>query len=197
VTRRTGPHLWDSGRRIALVTLGVVLLANGGVSMARAQVGEGTAGADSIGVDYFARRSNPRAASTVGTVETHHLGESNFWKRYRERDFRWAFEDLIFILRYVPNHPKALYLIAFDKNLNKDPSVIIQRFERAIRLYPRSAYTYAQYGHYLASLGEENAGIAFLDDALRLDPNLVVARVWRQDAERVRPEFDPARARDR
>lgn len=196
MNRRTGRHPWDFARRIVLTALGGATLLCSGAGVARAQVGEGAASSDSVGVDYFARGSDPRAAARVQTVETHHLGENNFWKRYREGDFKWAFEDLIFILRYVPNHPKALYLIAFDKNLNKDASLIIQHFERAIRLHPRSAYTYAQYGRYLSSLGQQTVGIALLDEAIRLDPKLIAARAWREAAQKARPESDPARSGD-
>jgi tetratricopeptide (TPR) repeat protein len=177
------------GMRVTLMVLGV-LAACAAPRAAGAQVGEGAQTADSVGVDYFTRNSDSKAAFTIHTIETHHLAENNFWKRYRDGDFRWAFEDLIFILRYCPNHPKALYLIAFDKKLNKDTGAIINRFERALRLYPRSAYTYAQYGLYLASLGQENAGIVYLDEALKLDPKLVAARAWREEAERGRSAPD-------
>jgi len=167
---------------IGLLALVGILLVFGGEGVAWAQVGEGADSPDSVGVDYFARGFDKRAAFTVQTVETHHLADNNFWQRYRDRSYVWALGDLLFILRYVPNHPKALYLMSFDPNLNTDQSLIIQHYERAIRLYPRSAYTFAQYGHYLVSIGQEKVGISLLDEAIQLDPDLIIARAWREEA---------------
>jgi tetratricopeptide (TPR) repeat protein len=180
VNRLRHPRVW--GRRVAILALGGALLVCAGTRVAKAQVGEGADSPDSAGVDYFARGFDKRAAFTVQTVETHHLADNNFWQRYRDRNFVWALGDLLFILRYVPNHPKALYLMSFDPNLNTDQSLIIQHYERAIRLYPRSAYTFAQYGHYLVSIGQEKVGISFLDEAIQLDPDLIIARAWREEA---------------
>lgn len=196
MNRRAVPHRWGSGTHVALATLGSVLILLGGVGKARAQAGTGneiSSNNEIIGVDYFSREYDPRIAATVRTVETHHLSDSNFWRTYREGAYTYALSDLLFILRYVPNHPKALYLMAFDKNLNQDTSLIIQHFETAVRLFPKSAYTYAQYGHYLVSLGQDNVGITLLDEALRLDPNLIVARAWREEAVKVRlgPKPEP------
>jgi tetratricopeptide (TPR) repeat protein len=180
MNRRRQPQ--PRGLGIAVLALAGMLLVCGGETVALAQVGEGADSPDSVGVDYFARGYDKRAAFTVRTVETHHLADNNFWQRYRDADFVWALSDLLFILRYVPNHPKALYLMSFDPNLNKDPSLIIQHYERALQLYPSSAYTFAQYGHYLVSLGQDKVGVSLLDEALRLDPNLIVARAWRDEA---------------
>ena len=172
--RGRAPHRW-----LVSVAFGLVLLcwhARG----ASAQAGYGVT--DSTGYDYFARDTDPRVAATVITVENYHLSDNNFWRHYRDGDFRYALSDLLFVLRYLPNHPRALHLIAYDKNLNRDPTVAIQLFEHAIHLYPRSAYTIAQYGHYLCTLGRDHSGIEFLNEALAIDPDLVVARAWREEA---------------
>lgn len=175
---------WMPQRRLVSLAFGLILLccqARG----ASAQAGYGLT--DSTGYDYFARDTDPRVAATVITVETYHLSDNSFWRNYRNGDYRYALSDLFFVLRYLPNHPRALHLIAYDKNLNRDPTVAIQLFERAIHLYPRSAYTIAQYGHYLCTLGQERSGIEFLNEALQIDPDLVVARAWRDEATQAPP----------
>jgi hypothetical protein len=42
-------------------------------------------------------------------------------------------------------------------------------------LYPKEAYTQAQYGAYLLSTGETEPAVARLTEALKLDPNLTYA----------------------
>ena len=132
--------------------------------------------------DYFNRYTDPATADLLRTVERYHLAES-FWSYYREGAFGSVRSDLLYVLSYFPNHPKALHIMAYDKNVDAEPSSVIQHFEAAIRTYPGHAYTYAQYGRYLLSIGRTSAGIALLDEALRLDPDLVVAQAWRAEEQ--------------
>src|SRR5689334_12467082 len=55
--------------------------------------------------EYYASRGT----KLLATVEQYHLypGEEKF----RQRNFKSAFDDMEFILRYFPNHPNALLLM--------------------------------------------------------------------------------------
>ena len=86
--------------------------------------------------------------------------------------------ETIFVLRVFPNHPEALGLMSVICRELDELSTPIPFYERAIRLYPNRAYTRAQYGAYLGSIGQKNAGRVYLEEALRMDPNLEVARGW-------------------
>jgi tetratricopeptide (TPR) repeat protein len=136
--------------------------------------------------DYFAWTTNPGTAIQLRTVEKYHLSDS-FWKYYQEGDFNSAHSDLEYVLHYFPNHPRALHLLAYDKNVKLDPSLMIQHFELAIKCFPDRAFTYAQYGRYLSSIGKKSTGIQLLDEAIQMDPDLVVARAWRAELEGAQP----------
>lgn len=171
--------------RAALIGVALAIATSAGSPPVFAQgiVWDRSMEGDSVKVwDYFARDRSAGAEEWVRTVEYNHLAENNFWREYREGHFGEARGDLQYVLRFVPNHPRALYLIAFDPNLTQKPSSIVQYFERALRSFPH-AYTYAQYGRYMVSIGRKNVGIVLLDLAIRTDPDLTVARAWREEAD--------------
>ena len=138
--------------------------------------------------DYFARDQDPSISVLLRTVERYHLSDS-FWQSYRRNEFGAARADLRYVLQRFPNHPRALQLSAYDENVKLDPSQVIQLFEIAIRSFPSHAYTYAQYGHYLVSIGRKTVGLELLDQALRLDPDLVAAIAWRAEGETAGPQM--------
>jgi Tfp pilus assembly protein PilF len=61
--------------------------------------------------------------------------------------------------------------------LIKKRSLAVYYFERALKLYPRYAITHAQYGAYLVGIGETEAGIGRLKEAIEIDPKLTAAYV--------------------
>ncbi|MGE5176187.1 MAG: tetratricopeptide repeat protein [Hyphomicrobiales bacterium] len=132
--------------------------------------------------DYFTRATDPMTAKLVDVVERYHLSEDNYYQKYRQGLFPAARSDLLYVLRLLPNHPRALHLIAYDPNVMMRTSEVIWYFERAIRMFPRSAFTYAQYGRYMIDHGAKNVGIDLLDESLRLDPKLLDARAWLAEA---------------
>jgi len=132
--------------------------------------------------DYYTRAIDPMAAKLVDVVERYHLSDDNYYQKYRQGLFPAARSDLLYVLRLVPNHPKALHLIAYDPNVQLKSSEVVWYFERAIRMFPRSAFTYAQYGRYMLDLGAKNLGIDLLHDALRIDPKQLEARAWLAEA---------------
>jgi hypothetical protein len=132
--------------------------------------------------DYFTRETDPMTAKLVDVVERYHLSEDNYYEKYRQGLYPAARADLLYVLRLIPNHPRALHLIAYDPNVGMKSSEVIWYFERAIRMFPRSAFTYAQYGRYMVDHGAKNTGIDLLGEALRIDPKLLDARGWLAEA---------------
>jgi len=128
-----------------------------------------------INRNYFGRGTDPFTADLLDNVERNHLSQETFWKKYRAGELNYALGDLKYALLVFPNHPRALHLLTMVCKLMQDSTTPIVYFENAIRLYPKEAYTQAQYGAYLLSTGETEPAIARLNEALKLDPNLTYA----------------------
>jgi predicted Zn-dependent protease len=92
--------------------------------------------------------------------------------------YAYAQNDLLYTLRKFPNHPRALHMLGELGKATQDYGLPIVHFEKAIKLFPQYAYTHAQYGEYLVEIGAVKAGISELKDAIRIDPNLVLAQAW-------------------
>ena len=67
--------------------------------------------------------------------------------------------------------------MALYGKLTKKYALVIPYFDKAIRLYPEYALTYAQYGAYLVTLGNLDAGLR-LERAVAMGPELMFAHVW-------------------
>ena len=128
--------------------------------------------------DYYLKDTVSEVRIAAMNVKKYHLSEETFWRHYRAGRKERAMGEAIFVLRVFPNHPEALGYLSFICRELDEPSTAIPFFERALRLYPNRAYTRAQYGSYLGSVGQKNAGRIYLEEALRIDPELVVARGW-------------------
>ena len=89
-----------------------------------------------------------------------------------------ALAEIKYILERFPNHAKALMLISSVAKLKKSPMLGVPYFERAIKLFPQYALTHAQYGNYLVEVGSVKAGVARLEKATAMDPQLKPARLW-------------------
>lgn len=159
-----------------LVLSGLLVLSAFSVpSMATAQ----DAAPDWTGQDYYKRTTDQRIAVLLDNVERNHMV-----RQHKDRQGAAQFDvgDLKYTLWVFPNHPRALYLIgAIARNTN-NPALALPYFERALHLFPGYAYTRAQYGEFLVSIGATTAGIQELESALRMDPNLAVAKAWLTDA---------------
>lgn len=128
-------------------------------------------------VDYFRKDIDPYVKNDIFQRERDHMGRE-FWDAVRGAKFQRALDDLDFVLRYVPNHPKALSTIGFISRVGKNPVIANLYYQRALQRFPQHALTHAQYGAYLADIGKVNEGIARLQKATAMDPNLVSAHLW-------------------
>ncbi|MEW5977989.1 MAG: tetratricopeptide repeat protein [Acidobacteriota bacterium] len=141
--------------------------------------------------DYFAP---DRDNSALATVERYHLAPgTDFWKMFRAREYHYAIQDMYFVLRYFPNHPKALTLLGSLARLMKQPSLPISHFQKAITLFPQHAITHAQFGNYLAAIDQVDPAIEQLKEAVQLDPKLAVAYGWLAEAYAKKGEAELAR----
>ena len=62
---------------------------------------------EQVGLDYF----DPKYKGTLATVERYHLTRETFWKDFESRQYGQALNELKYVLRYFPNHPRALQLM--------------------------------------------------------------------------------------
>ena len=141
--------------------------------------------------DYYSTDTDPDARRYLGLAEQYHLTNTTFWERYRVKDWVRARGELVFILRIVPNHPKVLYLLEAVASEMEDVTYPIAYYEHALQLYPQHAITRARYGRYLVRIGQREAGVAQLEQALAADPSLDVARGWLADTKANRDASGP------
>ena len=127
--------------------------------------------------NYFKKDVDKETLRVVMEVEKYHLGNT-FWNNYRGRDMHAAADDMKFILRYVPNHPKALLLLSGIGKITGAPSMASPYFQTALKLFPEEALTNAQFGNFLLELAQVEEGIVFLKKAVNIDPKLAVAYGW-------------------
>ncbi len=126
--------------------------------------------------DYFYAQVN--RPGLLGVVEKYHFSENNFWKSFKAREYGYAKQELLYVLRYFPNHPGALQMLGSIAKITKSTSLPIPYYNRAIQMYPQYAITHAQYGDYLSSIGLAEEGISALKKAIEIDPSLAMAHAW-------------------
>jgi tetratricopeptide (TPR) repeat protein len=162
-------------RKLAFAILGAAFLV---ASFVAAMPSSARADDEPIGWtnrNYFGRMTDGFTRELLANAERNHLAQENFWKKYRDGELNYALDDLEYVLLVFPNHPKALHLLTMVCRTMKDQNTPVIYFEKAVRSFPNEPYTYAQYGAYLISTGDTEAGISRLRDALRIDPNLTYA----------------------
>lgn len=91
--------------------------------------------------------------------------------RRRDKHFEWAKGDLDFVLRYIPNHPKALEAMG-ELCLQWGKSEIgIDYYMKAIDAFPRVSYSYEGFGLYLLKLGQIRDAVKAFELGVKLEPN--------------------------
>lgn len=129
-------------------------------------------------MDYF----DPTFKNELSTVERYHLTKETFWRLFESKNYSDALSDLKFILRYFPNHPKALQLMELVTKTIHEPFLAVPYYDRAVRLYPQYAITQAQYGNCLVGIGKTEEGITRLEQAIEINPRLAAAYNWLSEA---------------
>ncbi len=95
-------------------------------------------------------------------------------QKFNEGNIKGAFSEFDFVLRFVPNHPRALALIG-------DASILLKRadlgdgyFKKAFELYPQTvrASSYKDYGRFLYRSGNYKDAVLSLKKSLQMDSNM-------------------------
>ena len=119
--------------------------------------------------DYYTAQSTAVTAELLRNVESYHLAQGIQETRDRRQQAAWA--DFDFILRYFPNHPRALVLMgetcAAWPTLRCDME---SYFAKAITMSPESDGIYLTQGVYLQKTGKLKDAIKSYQKALELNP---------------------------
>ena len=83
-----------------------------------------------------------------------------------------ALNDIKYTLDRFPNHPVSLQQLSMVAQLTKNTTLATSYFERAVSLYPQYALTRAQYGLFLVSTNNVDAGIEKLKQSIEIEPKL-------------------------
>jgi len=126
----------------------------------------GLAGAQATDNDYYTTTD----ATLLRTVEHYHVVPAE--EKIRTKFYSAARGDVDFVLRYFPNHPKGLLLMAQmcadGVTQHCDMDVV---FDKAIAINPNVAGTYVTQGVYLHRIKRYREAIASYQRALAIDPN--------------------------
>lgn len=135
--------------------------------------------------DYYAADQEPFVANLIELVERGHvrliLPDINKAMRNPDSQKFWfevALTEIEYTLLRLVNHPKALMLASIVTQALNRPQLPIEYYERALTLYPQHAITHAQYGHFLVGIGKAGKGIAQLEKAIKMNPNLSFGNAW-------------------
>jgi Tfp pilus assembly protein PilF len=127
-------------------------------------------------MDYFTADQDVETKRLLKLVESYHTNK--VLQQIGNNEYNGALGDLKYTLNRFPNHPRGLFLMGLYGRLTKKHGLVVPYYEKALRLFPQHAMTYAQYGAYLVTLGSIDEGIKRLERALEMDSDLVVANVW-------------------
>ncbi|MCL4798005.1 MAG: tetratricopeptide repeat protein [Burkholderiales bacterium] len=125
------------------------------------------AAAQDAGRDYYTA-----GASTEGAQMLRNLDQNHYRRAVgalERRRYEGALADLEFMLKYVPNHPRALAGISQVAIGVQRPGLAEQRFKAALERYPQHDETYVIYGVFLHKLGRTDAAIAQYRKALEIN----------------------------
>jgi Tfp pilus assembly protein PilF len=152
--------------------------------------------ANKWGGDYFTADKSPASYLTI--LESAHVQTIPGWlSKGRVND---ALADVRYTLDRFPNHPVSLQQLSTLAQMTKNNALAVGYFEKAVTLYPQYAITRAQYGLYLVSTNNIDAGIDRFNQAIEMDPKLPVgyaglahAYVKKGDLEKAREAAKKAR----
>ncbi len=136
--------------------------------------------------DYYEEITNPTTLNLVRLVENAHVNKilPNLRKSFtapepmRTGFLKQGLQEIRYVIGRLVNHPKALAFSAPVTKLLGRPTLPITFYERALKLYPRRAFTWAQYGNFLVELGKVEQGIARLKIAIEINPKLAMSYGW-------------------
>ena len=130
--------------------------------------------------DYFTAHEDPEAFRDLALNDLYHT--NRVLHSFQVARYDEAIADLRFVLEKWPNHPRALLLIESLGQVTQALELPTPYYEKAIRLFPQYAMTFAQYGKYLVEIGQWDKGVENLKRAIEKDRKSVAAHVWLSQA---------------
>lgn len=119
--------------------------------------------------DYYMARSTPATAELLKNVEDYHLAQGIQQMRDRRPHAAWA--DFDFMLRYFPNHPRALVLMGEVCDTWHHAKCDMESYlDKAIKMSPESDGVYLTKGVYLQKRGKVKEAIESYKKALEFNP---------------------------
>jgi tetratricopeptide (TPR) repeat protein len=119
--------------------------------------------------DYYAARLTPGTTELLKNVEGYHLEQGIGKLRGGRPDYAWG--DFDFILRYFPNHPRALMLMGDMCEAWRDPKCNMEHYlDKAIKMSPENDGVYVAKGVYLQRRKRIKEAIENYKKALEFNP---------------------------
>lgn len=118
--------------------------------------------------DYFTADQSP--TSYLKILESAHVVVIPNW--IKQGRMNNAISDIKYTLDRFPNHPVSLQQLSMVAQMTKNTTLAVSYFERAINLFPQYALTRAQYGLFLVSVNNLDAGIQHLKQSVEMEPKL-------------------------
>ena len=118
--------------------------------------------------DYFT--ADKAYGSYLSIVESAHVATVS--RSMIQARLDSALGDIQYTLNRFPNHPVSLQQLSMVAQLTKNTTLATSYFERAVGLYPQYALTRAQYGLFLVSINNVDAGIEKLNQSIEIEPQL-------------------------
>ena len=134
-------------------------------------------GQRALNQDFFTAQQFPDTKHLLNLVDEYHTNKA-MASLAKGTGVGYAIEDLKYTLDTFPNHPRALMLMGMAAKLASTPSLPLPYYEKAVRLFPQYAMTYAQYGNYQVEVGLVEQGIETLKRAIEIDRDFALAYEW-------------------
>lgn len=143
--------------------------------------------------DYF--HPGRHGGQLLHNVEQAHLVPGI--RQLAEGDFRHAHNSLDFVLRWYPNHPRALNLYSQLAMKRGQPDSALAYLDYALRFRPRDLSTHIIYGIHRYRMGDFRKAAGRFREALDLDPQSAEAHYNLGLTYVELREYDKARAQAR
>lgn len=118
--------------------------------------------------NYYTARSTPATAELLKNVEGYHLAQGIQQMRDRRLPAAWA--DFDFMLRYFPNHPRALVLMGDVCEAWRTSKCDMESYlDKAVKMTPENDGIYLAKGVYLQKRGKLKDAIDSYKKSLELN----------------------------
>lgn len=138
-------------------------------ALAHLAASAGIAVAQDPGRDYYLAGSYPDGLQMLRNLDRNHYRPAA--EKLARGQYKGVQGDLEFMLKYFPNHPRALAGMAALGVATKRPDEAERYFQNAIDRYPGHDETHVVYGTFLHKLGRIEAAIAQYKRALEINPD--------------------------